>query len=222
MRRPVRLQCPDFHLAESLAAELRLSGERLLRHQRVRADGPRVDLVVHQVRQLHHVDGADGHLRREPFAGPTIPQAHLAGGREASRTQELARGTLDVGLTLRSKQRGQLRIGCGHCFLLIERSGLLGLFETSLQQGLLGLAEIFRLEPSLVVGDLHLGFQTLPLGQLLGGRLEEISCCVEQIPRFLRHRAARQCIDLERSEHGVALFRRKALEVVQQDPDGLR
>src|SRR2546426_3366880 len=42
-----------------------LAGERLLRDQRVRADGAGVNLVVHEVRQLHHVDRAHGHVGRD-------------------------------------------------------------------------------------------------------------------------------------------------------------
>src|SRR5262245_6544932 len=49
VRGAVRLERPDFHLSETLAAELRLAGERLLRHERVRSDGPRVNLVVDEV-----------------------------------------------------------------------------------------------------------------------------------------------------------------------------
>src|SRR5918912_498166 len=49
VRRAVRLERPHLHLAEPLAAELRLAGERLLGDERVRARAPRVDLVVHEV-----------------------------------------------------------------------------------------------------------------------------------------------------------------------------
>src|SRR4051812_20362225 len=48
----VRLESPHFHLSETLAAELRLAAERLLRDERVRPDRAGVDLVVHQVREL--------------------------------------------------------------------------------------------------------------------------------------------------------------------------
>src|SRR5579864_1997659 len=51
-RRAISFQRPDFHLSEALSAELRLSAQRLLSDQRVRTDGARVNLVVHQVRQL--------------------------------------------------------------------------------------------------------------------------------------------------------------------------
>src|SRR6185369_7005739 len=44
VRRAVRLERPDLHLAEPLSAELRLAAERLLRDERVGSDRPRVDL----------------------------------------------------------------------------------------------------------------------------------------------------------------------------------
>src|SRR5215471_946264 len=55
VRRTVSLQRPDLHLAKALAAELRLAAERLLRDEAVRADRARMDLVVDEVVQLHHI-----------------------------------------------------------------------------------------------------------------------------------------------------------------------
>ena len=49
VRRAIGLERPHFHLSEALAAELRLTGQRLLRNQAVGPDGASVDLVVHQV-----------------------------------------------------------------------------------------------------------------------------------------------------------------------------
>src|SRR3954451_12482260 len=60
VRSAIRLERPHFHLSETLPAELRLTGERLLRDERVRSDAPRVDFVVDQVRELQHVDLTDG------------------------------------------------------------------------------------------------------------------------------------------------------------------
>ena len=68
VRRAVGFERPDFHFPEPLAAELRLAAERLLGDQRVRPDRARVDLVVHQVRQLQHVDVADGDVLLELVA----------------------------------------------------------------------------------------------------------------------------------------------------------
>src|SRR5712692_818503 len=52
----IRLECPDLHLAEPLAAELRLATERLLRDQAVRPGRSGMDLVLDQVGELKHVD----------------------------------------------------------------------------------------------------------------------------------------------------------------------
>src|SRR5262245_5872168 len=92
--RPVSLERPDLHLAEALAAELRLTAQRLLGDEGVRTDRPRVDLVVHEVRQLEDVDEADRDELLERLPGLAVPQGDLAGGREA-RHPELS---LDVGL----------------------------------------------------------------------------------------------------------------------------
>src|SRR5205823_15120876 len=75
----VGLERPDLHLAEALAAELRLAAERLLRNERVRTGRARVDLVVDQVQQLEDVHVADGDLLREVLAGPAVEHPHLAG-----------------------------------------------------------------------------------------------------------------------------------------------
>src|ERR1700690_2778463 len=55
----ISLERPYFHFAETLAAELGLAAQRLLRDERVGSDRTRVDLVVHQMVQLEHVDVAD-------------------------------------------------------------------------------------------------------------------------------------------------------------------
>ena len=67
--RAVRLQRPDLHLSEPLAAELGLAAQGLLRDQGVGAGGAGVHLVVHQVVELQNVDGADGDLVLEGLAG---------------------------------------------------------------------------------------------------------------------------------------------------------
>ena len=74
----VGLQRPHLHLAEALAAELRLAAQRLLGDQAVRPDRARVDLVVDQMVQLQHVDVAHGHLAVERIAGAAVEQGHLA------------------------------------------------------------------------------------------------------------------------------------------------
>src|SRR5690606_29223099 len=89
VRRAVRLERPHFHLTETLAAELRLAGERLLRDERVWPDRARVDLVVDQVRQFQHVDHADRHRVVELLTRAAVAQPHLAVGRETRRVHEL-------------------------------------------------------------------------------------------------------------------------------------
>src|SRR6185436_1705425 len=74
----VSLECPHFHFSETLAAELCLTGERLLRDEGVGSDAPRVNLVVHQVRELEHVDLAHGDRVREQLSGPAIAQPDLS------------------------------------------------------------------------------------------------------------------------------------------------
>src|SRR5688572_21687632 len=49
VRGAVCLERPHFHLSETLSAELRLAGERLLRDERVWPDRTCVDLVVDEV-----------------------------------------------------------------------------------------------------------------------------------------------------------------------------
>src|SRR5574340_927844 len=75
----VSFERPDLHFAETLSAELRLAAQRLLRDQGVRTDGARVDLVVHKVRELQHVDVAHGHRLLERYAGHSVVQHGLAG-----------------------------------------------------------------------------------------------------------------------------------------------
>ena len=74
----VRLERPDLHLAEALAAELRLAAQRLLGDERVGAGRARVDLVVHEVQQLQDVHVADRHLLLERLAGAAVEERELA------------------------------------------------------------------------------------------------------------------------------------------------
>src|SRR5260370_9959354 len=68
VRCAVGFQCPDFHFAEALASELRLAAERLLRDDRVRPDGPRLNLVVDEVRTFEPAYVADGDRLAERLA----------------------------------------------------------------------------------------------------------------------------------------------------------
>ena len=74
----VRLERPHLHLAEALAAELRLAAQRLLGDERVRAGRAGVDLVVDEVEQLQDVHVADRHLRLERLAGAPVEERELA------------------------------------------------------------------------------------------------------------------------------------------------
>ena len=85
----VGLERPHLHLAEALAAELRLAAERLLGDEAVGPDRAGVDLVVDQVVELQHVDVADRDRAVEGLAGLPVDQAHLAARFEAGELQHL-------------------------------------------------------------------------------------------------------------------------------------
>ena len=101
VRRAVRFQRPHFHLAEALAAELRLAAQRLLRDEAVRAGRARVHLVVDQVVQLQHVHVADGDRAIERLAGAAVVQRDLA----ASRGRPGAASSMPLDLAPRSRRR---------------------------------------------------------------------------------------------------------------------
>src|SRR5438270_8886826 len=82
VRRAVGLERPHLHLAEALAAELRLAAQWLLGDQAVRARRAGVDLVLDQVGELEHVDLTYGHRLVELVTGPAVTQPHLAVLRE--------------------------------------------------------------------------------------------------------------------------------------------
>ena len=74
----VGLEGPHLHLAEPLAAELRLATQRLLGDEAVGAGGPGVDLVLHEVVKLEHVDLPDRDLAVEQLARAAVAQLDLA------------------------------------------------------------------------------------------------------------------------------------------------
>src|SRR6266487_14624 len=76
----VRLERPDLHLTEPLAAELHLTAERLLSDHGIRAGRPCMDLVVDQVEQLQYVDVTDGDRVLERLAGAAVEHPGLAAG----------------------------------------------------------------------------------------------------------------------------------------------
>src|SRR5260370_14728728 len=90
VRCPVSFQRPDFHFAEALAAELRLAAERLLRDERVRADGARMNFVVDEMRKLEHINVADGNRLVELVAAHAVEEVDLAGVRQTRDFEQMA------------------------------------------------------------------------------------------------------------------------------------
>src|SRR3546814_2576669 len=70
----ISLQCPDLHLTEALAAELRLTAQRLLGDEAVGTDRTRMDLVINKVVELQHINIAHGHLAVETIARTAVEQ----------------------------------------------------------------------------------------------------------------------------------------------------
>src|SRR5215475_14449077 len=99
----VGFEGPHLHLSESLSAELRLTSERLLRNQRVRTDGTCVNLVIHQMRQLQHIDVADGDLLLERDSRHTVVKTGLTRLRQICPFQH----AFDFGLGRARKYRGR-------------------------------------------------------------------------------------------------------------------
>src|SRR3954466_11910785 len=90
VRGAVRLERPNLHLAEALAAELGLAAERLLGDEAVGAGRAGVDLVLDQVVQLEHVDVANGDFAVEGFAASAVVEHDLARLGQAGGQQLLA------------------------------------------------------------------------------------------------------------------------------------
>src|SRR5271157_4488429 len=84
----VGFQGPDFHFSEALTAELCLAAQRLLGNQRIRPDGTCVDLVIHQVRELEHVDVAHGYRLLEALSGHAVIQGGLTRLGQATLCQQ--------------------------------------------------------------------------------------------------------------------------------------
>src|SRR5687767_8286235 len=90
VRGAVRLERPDLHLAEALSTELRLASQRLLGDEAVGSGAARVDLVLHQVVELEHVDVADRHAMVERLSRAPVEQLRLAVARQAGALQRIA------------------------------------------------------------------------------------------------------------------------------------
>src|SRR5919197_849803 len=134
----VGLERPDLHLTEALAAELRLAAERLLRDERVRPGGARVDLVVHEVEQLQDVHVADGdrllvRLARLAVEEPDLPRAAPAcrllrvddeiDRRVGILLDPLHQGVVDVGLAGAVENRRRDRLGLTAAVLAEDAAG---------------------------------------------------------------------------------------------------
>src|SRR5687767_7766853 len=78
MRCTISLQSPHFHLSESLSAKLSFTAERLLSNQRIRTDRPGMDLVIHKVGELQHVDITNRNFLFKWLARHTVIQPGLA------------------------------------------------------------------------------------------------------------------------------------------------
>src|SRR5258708_23315730 len=89
VRGAVGFESPYFHFAETLSAKLRLAAQRLLSDERVWPDGASVNLVVHQVRELEHVDVANGNRLVEHVSGHAVEEVDLSGVRKASDFQQV-------------------------------------------------------------------------------------------------------------------------------------
>src|SRR5713226_2841159 len=127
VRCAVGFQRPDFHFAEALPAELRLAAERLLRDERVRADGTRVNFVVDEMRKLEHVDVADGDRLVELVAVHAVEEVDLAGVRKTRDFEQVA--------DFRFARAVEYRRGEGNAFA--EAFGILEqLLVTELREGL--------------------------------------------------------------------------------------
>src|SRR5204863_7128671 len=76
--RAIDFHGPNFHFSEPLAAILGFDTERLLRDERVRTNGAGMNLVRHQVSELHHIDEANDDFLVELLARATVVKLRLA------------------------------------------------------------------------------------------------------------------------------------------------
>lgn len=68
----VSFESPNLHFAETLAAELRFTTERLLSYERVRPGGASVYFVVNEVMKFEHINTADGNAIFKWFASAAV------------------------------------------------------------------------------------------------------------------------------------------------------
>ena len=77
VRRTVSFNGPDLLLSKTLTAELSFTTQRLLRNERVRTNGPSMDLLFNQVMEFKHVHNAHRHFVLERITGFTVKQYGL-------------------------------------------------------------------------------------------------------------------------------------------------
>ena len=88
--RTVSFQCPDFHLTETLTAELSFTTQRLLGNKAVRTGGTCVDLIVDQMMELEVVHITYGNGVIEGTAGTSVVEDSLAVLAEACLLEQCA------------------------------------------------------------------------------------------------------------------------------------
>ena len=97
-RGTIGLKRPHFHFAKSLAAEASLTTKWLLRDQAVWTCGTGMDLLIHQVVKLEHVDIANCYWLLKPLACAPVEQVALTGFWKSRFNKRLAnfffRGTV--------------------------------------------------------------------------------------------------------------------------------
>src|ERR1700761_9440839 len=82
VRSTIRLECPYFHFTKTLATELRLTTQRLLRDQAIRSNRTRVHLIVDHVVQLDDIDDTYRGFLVKPFAGFAIIKMRVTKARQ--------------------------------------------------------------------------------------------------------------------------------------------
>ena len=111
MRGAVCFERPYFHFSESLSPELRFTAERLLRDERVRADRPRVNLVIHQVRQLQHIDVADRDFLLKRHARHAVVKPRLTRFRQVRSLEHIFDFHFGRAVKDRGRKKHSERIG---------------------------------------------------------------------------------------------------------------
>src|SRR6185437_15958542 len=214
----IRFQRPHFHLSETLAAELCLAGQWLLRNQWVRPDAARVNLVVDKVRQLEHVDRANRNRRVERLAAAAIAQTNLSARRDACQTNQLRRSRVDVEVLRldRGRERRKLltaeqrrRAGCA---LLLET------LQLRLERLAMQRCVFLIRHRSLVERELSLQLRLLTCNQILRCRRDEVpNASIDRL------RSSATTLDSEIVERRIGQqlrtrgLRALRLDVVQQD-----